>query len=62
MMNIITIGKKKGNYYSIYLNDDFIGFFHIETIKYFKIKNGKSYDDSQFEKFKHEGQIRYAKD
>lgn len=61
-MNIITIGKKKGNYYSIYLNDDFIGFFHIETIKCFKIKNGEFYDDSYIEKFRHEGQIRYAKD
>lgn len=61
-MNIITIGKKKGNYYSIYLNDDFIGFFHIETIKCFKIINGKSYDDTYIKKFKHEGQIRYAKD
>ena len=61
-MNIINIGKKKGNYYSIYLNDNFIGFFHIETITYFKIKDGKSYDDLYIEKFKHEGQIRYAKD
>lgn len=60
-MNIITIGKKKGNYYSIYLNDNFIGLFHIETIKYFKIKNGKSYEDSYIAKFRHEGQIKYAK-
>lgn len=61
-MNILNIGKKKGNYYSIYLNNDFIGFFHIETIKCFKIRNGESYDDSYIEKFKNEGQIRYAKD
>ena len=61
-MIIITIGKKKGNYYSIYLNDNFIGLFHIETIKYFKIKNGKSYEDSYIAKFRHEGQIKYAKD
>lgn len=62
MMNIITIGKKKRNYYSIYLNNSFIGFFHIETIKYFKIKDGESYDDLHIEKFRHEGQIKYAKD
>ncbi len=61
-MSIITIGKKKGNYYSVYSNDDFIGFFHVETIKHFKIQSGKSYDDSYIAKFRHEGQIKYAKD
>ena len=61
-MNIINIGKKKGNYYSIYLNNNFIGFFHIETIKYFKIKDGESYDDLHIESFRHEGEIKYAKD
>ena len=44
-MNIINIGKKRGNYYSIYLNSNFMGLFHIETIKQFKIKDGESYDD-----------------
>lgn len=61
-MAIINIGKKRGNYYSIYLNGNFMGLFHIETIKQFQIKDGESYDDLHIQNFKHEGQIKYAKD
>ena len=61
-MNIISIQRKKGNYYNIYCDDDFIGVFHKNTLLDFKIENQKSYETSHIQKFKLEGTLRYAKD
>ena len=61
-MNIINIEKKKGNYYKIYSNNDFIGVYHKNTLLDFKIEDGKSYEDSHIQQFKAQGTLKYAKD
>ena len=61
-MNIISVQKKKGDYYNIYCDDDFIGVFHQNTLLEFKIENQKSYEPSHIQKFKLEGTLKYAKD
>ena len=61
-MTITCIKRKKGKYYSVFLDDDFLGLFHEDILATFKIKQGGSYSNEQIENLKSAGEIKFAKD
>ncbi len=61
-MTITCIKRKKGKYYSVFVDDNFLGLFHEDILATFKIKQGGCYSDEQIENLKSAGEVKFAKD
>ena len=59
-MIILKIKGKKGQFFKIFANDEFLGFFSKNSIKNLKIKNNKEYSIEEVKKIKIIGQFKYA--
>ena len=59
-MIVLKIKGKKGQFFKVFANDEFLGFFSESSIKNLRIKNNKEYSTREIKKIKIIGEFKYA--